>query len=211
MNSWSGLDFFILLIFFVNTVLGMSRGASREIISIMCVAVALICTIKFTVPLTEFILGSPAIKDIIDSRITQSFMSMIGADPLTGATIQHIAYCISILVCFVGVFATGEAVLNFTGIVQAYSFPYAFMDRKLGAALGCTKGYVFTLLFIVILHHLFVHYSFGNSYFINLFQGAANGLDNLITAQTPEQYQSVFSGAPTSIPMGNSPTSLPGT
>lgn len=192
MNNWSGVDFFIFLIFFVNTMLGMSRGAAREIISMMCVSVALIFTIKFTVPLTNFINSSPGIQDVIDSTITKNFMSAIGADPLTTGMLYQVAYCLSILICFVGIFATGEAVLNFTGFVEMFTFPYAFLNRKLGAALGATRGYILSVIFILILQHLFISHPLSNSYFINLFQGTANKLDSLIASQQPEQYKTIY-------------------
>ena len=192
MNNWSGLDFFIFLIFFVNMALGMARGATKEIISMMCLSVALIFTIKFTVPLANLVNSSPLIQVVVTTDMVQNFVAAIGMDPLTASTLEHVAYCISLLICFVGAFSICEAVIAFTGFVEVFSFPFAYLNRKLGAGFGVVRGYVFTLIFIVILQHLFTTSPITGSYFYNLFQNSARTLDSFITAQTPESFKDVF-------------------
>lgn len=193
MNNWNGIDFFIFLIFAVNTMLGMSRGASREIISIMGLSVALIITIKFTVPLAAFFNSSPLMTSVVSTGMVQNFMKAIGAGPLTVGLLKQVFYCISLLLCFAGGFSLCEAVMSYSGFVSTLSFPYAMLDRKLGAALGCVRGYVFTLIFLVVFQlHLFANAGLPNSYFTNLFSGAAKKLDTLIIEQQPEKYKEIY-------------------
>jgi len=204
MNSWNSLDFIIFLIFVTNTLLGMVRGASREIISTMCLSVALIFVIKFTVPVANFFNSSPAINDVVDNQTMQNFMIAIGAGPITASLLKEIFYSISMLICFVGSFSICEAMLSYTGFVETFSFPYATLNRKVGAALGFGRGYIFNLLFIAILalHLLKNNDVIGNnnivngSFFVNLLGPSARKLDSLITGQKPESYREILQEKP---------------
>lgn len=194
MANWNGIDFFIFLLFFLNVILGLSRGATKEIISIMCLSVALIFTLKFTVPITHFLNNSPLINDVLTSKFVQNFMHTIGAGPLTAEMLQQLSYCLAILVCFVGTFSVCEAMLGMTGFVEVFKFPYATLNRKVGAALGATRGYIFSLIFILILVHLFKGGPLTSSYFVNLFQGSVNKLDQFIQGQQVERYKELYEG-----------------
>lgn len=203
MNSWNGLDFFIFLIFVVNTLMGASRGASKEIISMMCLSIGLIFMIKFTVPLAVFFNSSPLINDVVDNNITRNFMIAIGANPLTVGTLQQIFYSISLLLCFMGAYSFCEATLTYSGFVEFFSFPWAALNRKLGAALGCTRGYVFNLILLVILS---LHLAVGNngqviqdeflsgSFFARLFKTQTERMDSLITGQRPGRFREIYRG-----------------
>jgi uncharacterized membrane protein required for colicin V production len=203
MNSWNGLDFFIFLIFALNTVLGMSRGATKEIISMICLSVALIVTIKFTVPLATFFNSSPLISGVVSNNFVQNFMLQINAGPLTANLLKQLFYCISMLICFVGAFSICEAGLSVSGVTSMFSFPYETFDRKVGGSLGCVRGYVITLFLIVILAlHIYktTNAMMGNnflsgSYFVRLFMGSAIKLDNIISEQQPEQYKEIYKGS----------------
>lgn len=196
MDSWNGLDFFIFLIFAVNTILGMSRGAAQEIISTMCLCVALVCTIKFTIPLTIFFNKSPLMIDMITSKFVQNFIASLGLNPLNTTILQEIFYSISLLICFVGTFSVCEGALGMSGLLEVYSFPYAWLNRKLGAVLGGIRGYVITLILIsVTTLHIFKDSDnsiFKNAYFVNLFANSAVTFDRIISKQKPEQYQKIF-------------------
>jgi uncharacterized membrane protein required for colicin V production len=196
MNNWNGLDFLFFLIFAGNTLLGMSRGATKELMSMMCLCVALIFTIKFTVPLANFCNNSPLITNVVDSSFVQTFMVQIGAGPLTAGLLKEIFYSLSMLICFVGIFSICEGALTASGISEHYSFTTAAASRKIGAGLGFTRGYVINLIFICIFTlHIFKgnHDSiFSNSFFINLFQGSAIKLDSIISGQQPEEYKKIF-------------------
>src|SRR3990167_9637606 len=185
MNSWNGLDFLIFLIFALNTIIGMQRGASKEIIAMMCLSVALIFTIKFTVPLTMFFNSSPLINDVVDNPMTQNFMIAIGAGPLTDDMLMELNYSISLLICFVGIYSITAASLNISGISEHFSFPYATLSRKVGAALGATRGYIITIIFLSILMlHLLKNNIGGEiisgSYFAGLFRNAAVKFDEMV-------------------------------
>lgn len=193
MSNWGGLDFFIFLILLFNTLFGMARGGLREIISIMCLCAALIFTIKFTLPLSSFINSSPLMSDVIASNIVQNFMLATGLGALTTDMLIKLGYAISLLICFVGTFSVCEAVLSYTNVVQVFSFPYSFWDRKLGAALGCLRGYVFVVIFILL--YLLMSHPLTSSYFINLFRASALNLSQLIVEQSPERYREVLQGS----------------
>ncbi len=194
MSSWSGLDFFIFLIFVLNTILGMSRGATKEIISMMCLSVALIFTIRFTIPIAVFLDKSPLIQSVLDAQMIKNFMNIIGAGPLTLDMLTELTYCVSVLICFVGVFSACEAMLTVVGFLEVFSFPYATLNRKVGAALGATRGYILTLLLILVLNHLFANNPITNSFFVNLFQSNVSLFDSLINSQNVEKYNELFKG-----------------
>ncbi len=191
MSGWSGLDFFIFLIFLVNTLLGMSRGATKEIISMMGLCAALVIMIQFTIPLTNFFNSSPLLSDVVSSQFVQNFMQSVNMPPLTQDMLLHMNYCLSLAICFVGSFSVCEAVLSYSNVIQAFNFHYDFLNRKLGGTFGATRGFVVVVLLIIILEHLFQ----GNvprSSFVNLLQGPANTADNLITQRAPNQYQEIL-------------------
>jgi uncharacterized membrane protein required for colicin V production len=196
MDSWNGLDFLIFLIFAVNTILGMVRGATKEIISMMCLCAALIITIKFTVPLAGIFNNSPLMVDVVDSSIIQNFMLSIGAGPVTEDLLKQMFYAISLLLCFVGTFSICEAALSRPGFVEVFSFPYATLNRKVGAALGCTRAYVIVLIFLLIIAHVFSANNgdaiIRGSYFAQLFNSSAQKMDDLIIGQRPGSYQEIF-------------------
>lgn len=202
MSSWNGLDFLIFLIIVVNFILGMSRGASKEIIALICLSMALIFTIQFTVPLGHFLNSSPLINDVVDSKIVQNFMMAIDAGPLTSNLLMQIMYSISMLICFVGVFSVCEAALVVTGFVTVFSFPYATLDRKVGGALGVLRGYIFSLILLCILSlHIYAANGsypslLANSFFANLFRPGTERFDSLVTGRNVDDYSKLYQDVP---------------
>ena len=202
MSAWNGLDFFIFLITLVNTILGMSRGATKEIIALMCLCAALIFTIKFIVPLAAFFNKSPLVNDMLNNFMTKNFMEPIGAGPLTEKMLSQMFYCISMLICFVGVYGITSAVLVFSGFQEAFPFPYATLNRKVGGGLGFLRGYVISVLFILILIHIFnrennsaMDNSFiTNSFFYQVLCSTIKATDRIIYNQDPEKYREIFQG-----------------
>lgn len=190
MSNWMNIDFFIFFLLAFNTLLGMARGGLKEMISAMCLSAALIFTIKFTVPIANFINNSPLIGDVITSSPIQNFMQQLGMPPLTRAMLLNLGFGISLLICFVGMFSTCEAVLSYANVIQAFSFQFSYWNRKVGAALGCLRGYVFTLVFILI-YILFFQVPL-NSYFVQLFYGSSTKLQSLIASEAPERYREIF-------------------
>jgi uncharacterized membrane protein required for colicin V production len=192
MSNWNVLDYLVFFIFFLNTILGIARGATKEIISMMCLTVAMIVLIRFTVPLAGFMDSSPLVQNVIDSVIVQNFMASIGADPLTVYSLRQITFSLAVLICFVGTFSAGEAVLAFTGIVEVYPFPIAFLNRKLGAALGFIRGYVIAIVFLLIVQHLYIARPITDSYFLNLFHNTVVKLNHYITEQNTAGYKAIM-------------------
>lgn len=201
MNAWNGLDFFIFIIFTLNTMLGMVRGATRELISIMGLSAALIFSIKFTVPLAHFFNRSPIVNDVVQSRFVMNFMEAIGAGPLTVNLLISLFNAISLLICFVGIFSICEGALARPGFMEVFSFPYATLNRKVGAALGATRGYIFTIVFLSVLTSI---YQPGNntaladnnvmqgSYFARLFDSTVAKFNEMVGEQKPERYKELY-------------------
>ncbi|HSW92830.1 MAG TPA: CvpA family protein [Gammaproteobacteria bacterium] len=187
MSGWTGLDFLIFLIFLINTMLGMARGGIKEMISMISLCAGLIVMIKFTVPLTKFLDGSPLMNDFLTSQFTLNFMKAIDMPPLTMNNLLAMDYCVSMLVCFVGAFCACEATLAFSSMMEAFGLTATIMNRKLGAALGATRGFVFALVFIVIVQRLFAS-DVPASNFINLLGGSAARMNSIILEKAPEKY-----------------------
>lgn len=192
MNSWNGFDFFVFLIFFINTMLGIVRGASREIVSFMCLSVGLIFMIKFTIPLTNWLISSSTFQNVIDAPFMQNlFLNFLGLE-LTPLVLRQFTYSISLLVCFAGAFTVGEAALSKTGILEVMSFPYATLNRKVGGALGFVRGYVLAVILMLITHLLLSTNPMRDSFFMNLFSGTIDKFEMYIGLQNPENYRRLY-------------------
>lgn len=191
MSAWTGLDFFIFLIFLVNIMLGMARGGMKEMISLLSLCAALVITIKFTVPLTEFVYSSPLKEDFLTSQFVINFTNTIGMSQMTERTLFQMSYCISLLICFVGAFSVCEAVLSYSNMMEAFGFATSVANRKMGAALGSMRGFVIVLVFIIVLQHLFGG-DVPASNFIVWLDTPTQKFDHLITSQAPERYLEIL-------------------
>jgi uncharacterized membrane protein required for colicin V production len=201
MNDWNGLDFLIFLIFAMNTILGMTRGATKEIISTLCLSVGLIFSIRFCVPLTNFLSASPLIADVIDNSMTVNFMSSIGAAPLTTEFLRQFSFSMALMICFTASFSACEAALSLPSVMEVFSFPYAMLNKKVGAGLGCLRGFVLNVILVnILVLHLFntsgnetVKNSVtNNSHFVAALLPTAKKLDTLIEAQNPDRYREIY-------------------
>ncbi len=200
MNSWNGLDFFVFLILVVNTIRGMSRGAGKELIALMCLSAALIFSIKFTVPLANFLDQSPIMVSAVDNKFIRNFLHSIDAGPFTLGMAYELMYTISLLICFVSVFSITEACITFSGYAESLTITQAVVYRKIGAAIGFTRGYIISLVFLSILTlHIFKNESpkfVSGSFFINLFSSQIKKFDDMISSQQPENYQELYKSQP---------------
>ncbi len=199
MNNWNGLDFFIFLILALNTIQGMSRGTAKEIISMMCLSIALIFAIKFTIPLTNFFNSSPLVHTVIKTPMVQRFMQAIGAGTLTLELLYETMYSISLLICFVGIFTILEAALTTTSIVQTLPLHQILINRKVSSAIGLTRGYIIGLIFLSILtlHIADTQQKFiRESFFVKLFHNQTARLDRIIRNQKPEDYKNLYKDQP---------------
>jgi|HubBroStandDraft_4_1064222.scaffolds.fasta_scaffold501578_2 hypothetical protein len=200
MNSWNGLDFFVFLILVLNTIRGMSRGAGKELIALMCLSVALIFAIKFTVPLADFLKTSPVMVSAVDNKFISNFLHTINAGPLTLRMVQELMYAISLLICFVSVFSVTEACITFSGYAESVTMMQAVAYRKIGAAIGFTRGYIISLIFLSILTlHIFHNEQnrfVSGSFFVKLFDTQIKKFDDMIASQEPENYQELYKEQP---------------
>lgn len=202
MNSWNGLDFFVFLILALNTIRGMSRGAGKELIALMCLSCALIFAIKFTVPLADFLKTSPMMVAAVDNKFIGNFLHTLDAGPLTLRMVQELMYTISLLICFVSVFSITEACITYSGYAESVTITQAVVYKKIGAAIGFTRGYIISLIFLSILTlHIFntEHNKFiSGSFFVKLFDTQIKQFDAMIASQEPENYQELYKDKPVS-------------
>jgi hypothetical protein len=199
MNNWNGLDFFIFLILALNAIQGMSRGTAKEILSMMCLSIALIFSIKFTLPLTNFINSSPLAHGVLSTPMIQRFMHAIGAGSLTLQLLHQIMYSISLLVCFVGIFCVLEATLTSSNVSQSMPLHEVLINRKVSSAIGLTRGYIINLIFLSIftLHISGADNKFvRDSFFAKLFHTQTVKLDRIIRNQKPEDYKEIYKNQP---------------
>ncbi|HEX2549182.1 MAG TPA: CvpA family protein, partial [Gammaproteobacteria bacterium] len=198
-NNWNGLDFFIFLILALNAIQGMSRGTAKEILSMMCLSIALIFSIKFTLPLTNFINSSPLAHGVLSTPMIQRFMHAIGAGSLTLQLLHQIMYSISLLVCFVGIFCVLEATLTSSNVSQSMPLHEVLINRKVSSAIGLTRGYIINLIFLSIftLHISGADNKFvRDSFFAKLFHTQTVKLDRIIRNQKPEDYKEIYKNQP---------------
>lgn len=191
MSGWTGLDFFIFLIFLVNVLLGMARGGMKETIALLSLCASLVVTIKFTIPLATFINSSPLMSDVITSQFVQNFMRSISMPPLTDAMLIQVGYSVSLLICFVGSYSICEGVLAYSSANEAFGLSTAIMNRKLGASFGATRGFVLVLLFIIVLTHLFDR-NMPASKFVDTLGGSASKMDKIIYDGAPQRYLEIL-------------------
>ncbi|MDA8562014.1 CvpA family protein [Gammaproteobacteria bacterium] len=203
MESWNGLDFFVFLILLINTLRGMSRGGGKELIALMCLSAALIICIKFTVPLANFLNKSPLIISVVKNQFIANFFNSIGAGPLTADVLKQIMYSISLLLCFVSVFSVTEATIYYSGYVQTASLTQAVVSKKLGAAIGFTRGYILSLIFLsIITLHIFKDSGgiakefIDGSFFVRVLSTPTIMLDDMISSKNPVEYQKLYKDKP---------------
>jgi hypothetical protein len=178
---------------------GMSRGTAKEIISLMCLSIALIFSIKFTIPLAHFLNTSPLLQTVLTTPMVQRFMHMIGAGALTLSLLEQMMYSISLLVCFVGIFTILEAALTTTSIVQTMPLHQILINRKVSSVIGLTRGYVIGLIFlsIITLHLVNDNTQFvRESFFVKLFYSQTRRLDHIIRHQKPDDFKEIYKNQP---------------
>lgn len=169
----------------------MARGGLKEIISALSLCAALVITIEFTMPLFKFINTSPLINDVITSNFFQNFMKSIEMPPLTEDMIIRLNYCLSLLLCFVGAFSICEAVLSYSSLIEAFGLPATLANRKLGGALGVVRGFVLVLIFIIVLDKIY-HDDVPASKFVNLLQGSATKMNDIVISGAPQRYLEIL-------------------
>jgi membrane protein required for colicin V production len=143
MVDFTWLDYILFLIFFLNIILGFARGVSKEIISILSLAVALFIAVKFTSPIANVLITSQGLEDVLGVVI-----KFLNYNASTG--LSSLAYALSFLVLFVGIFFTGEAVIFYANI-ELFLFPFSVFGRLLGAAIGFVRGYALNVVILLIL------------------------------------------------------------
>ena len=149
----------------------------REIISIIALIIALVIAIQFTVPLSDLLTATVGFKDVLSSFSTFAHISAEG--PLAS-----ISFAVSFLVLLFATFFTAEAVNYYA--VTTIMFPifivFTLFEKMLAGLLGFVRGYVFSLIFILILAMtpLIKDAAWTQSILIPAFMPKANELANMV-------------------------------
>jgi membrane protein required for colicin V production len=144
MTDFTWLDYIIFFIYFISIVLGLARGVFRELISLGVIIVALIVMVKFTKPLTYFLYLTPGSHDVI------AFISKFAFSGWSHYLFT-LTLVIALLILFVGTLSIGEAVNHYVGPNTYLSAGISFIYRVAGGAVGLARGYVFNIIFVLIL------------------------------------------------------------
>jgi len=144
--DYTWLDIIIILVFFLNIALGVARGLLREIISIISLIIALVVTIRFTVPLSDFLVGSNGFKDVVLAFSTFTHLTVIGQ-------LSLVTFGVGFVLLFVGTYCIGEAINYYAGPASTFVFfPFmSILDRIVAGVAGFIRGYVFCLVLILTL------------------------------------------------------------
>jgi len=174
MINYTWVDYFIVGVFLFSALLGLARGLLREIIATLTLILALAVTIKFTMPLSDLLYNNQGVLDVIASFLY--YFNLVVAGQLYVAAVG-----ISLLLLFVAVYSTGEAI-NFYANLELVVFPIAWIGRLLGCALGFVRGYAFNLILILLvqLTPLAQASAWTGSYFVAQLEQKATQLGNLI-------------------------------
>jgi membrane protein required for colicin V production len=143
MADFTWFDYILFLIFFLNTILGFARGVSKEIISFLSLVIALFIAVKFTTPIANVLTTSQGAEDVL--AVFTKYLSYNGSGSL-----NSLAFGLSFLILFLGIFFTGEAAIFYANI-ELFLFPFSVIGRLLGAALGFVRGYVLDVVLLLIL------------------------------------------------------------
>ena len=144
--DFTWFDVILFLIIFVNTILGFARGLFREAISLLCLIVAMVVAMKFTIPLSDFLSTSAGFNDVV--FVITKYTGYSGAN----GVLYLFGFGVSFLLLFVGVYCIAEVVNHYISNVGAFIlFPMmAILDRLIAGLLGFIRGYVFALITILI-------------------------------------------------------------
>jgi membrane protein required for colicin V production len=144
--EYTWIDFIIMLIFFLNIALGVIRGLLKEIVSIIAVFIALLVAIKFTVPLNSLLTSLAGFQDVLTS--VTHFGKMNAQGPLS-----LFSFGVSFLILFFPTFFIGEAINYYGALAPLFVvFPLlGLLEKILAGLLGFVRGYIFNLIFILIL------------------------------------------------------------
>ena len=145
MGTFTLVDYIFLAFFFFSTLLGLSRGFFKELISLVSILFALIITIKFTGPVANWLNASNGAQDVV--LAVSTFFGVHVGTQLTLFTIG-----LTVLVLFVGVYSVGEA-MNAYGLFEMLVGPgvISLTYRILGGIIGFVRGYIFNLILIIFI------------------------------------------------------------
>lgn len=142
MANFTIADFIISGIFFLSILMGLSRGLFKEIISLVTVIVAFIVAIKFSTPLSNFLMNSQGASDVVAT--ISKYFGVDSSGPLGLFTLG-----LSFLLIFAGVYCVGEALSYVSKVVQIIP-GMAVVDHLLGGAVGFLKGGLFNIVLVLL-------------------------------------------------------------
>ncbi len=164
-ESLNWIDYIIICIFFLSTLVGLMRGLMRELIAILTWGIALLGASLFASPLAEKITSILHVNEAL-ATATQS----MAVDPTKYVSL--IALSISFMSIFIGILIIGS-VINYLISSAVELAGISIGNRLLGAIFGLLRGFliIFVLIFFVELSPLSKEAAWTESQFVQAFQG----------------------------------------
>jgi len=164
MAVWNSLDWILVAIFTITTLMGFLRGFVSEIISIITLIAAVIIAITFADSFAIAIMDYSTIQNLV-ARSSNAF----GGN--TTDAISYLALAVSFIILFTGTILAGAIVKLFLNLAFQTGI-LGIGNRLLGGIFGLAKGYIFNLvlLFLIQLTALSEQPWWQESYFVPMFQ-----------------------------------------
>lgn len=187
LSSFNWVDYIILGIFLASTLLGLTRGFVKEIISLIALIAAFVLAMMFANPLA--------------AMLSHSAANATGAN--AEPTVSYIALAVAYLIIFVGTILVG-GIVNLIFNIAIKSGGLGFGNRLLGAAFGFARGFIFNLvlIFLVQLTSSGTEGAWHDSQLVNKLQPAVNWMSSKVSptlANLKEKYSGTIENVNTKI------------
>lgn len=163
-NSMNMIDIIFIVIFAFSMFVGFARGFVGEIISLAALIAAVFIAVYFTEPFSRYIMDTATVQNFVN-QATES----VGVD--TSKPISYFAYGIAFGILFFCTLIVGTVVNSIMNIFLQTGV-LGLGNRFLGALFGLARGYVFSIVIILIvqLSPLELETLWQQSKFVNAFQ-----------------------------------------
>ena len=204
--SFNWVDYTILGIFGISTLLGLSRGFVKETISLIALIAAFIVATMFAQPIASIFTHTSSVQTAVGH--TSEAMKTD-----TTATVGYVAIACAYAILFVGTILIG-AIIGFIFNIAIQATTLSFGNRLLGACFGLARGFIFNvvLIFLVQLTAFGAEGAWKNSRLVPYFQPTVNWLSSVVSptlANLKERFGSTLQNANSAMQRISTPT-VPG-
>lgn len=139
MQGFNWVDYIVLAILFFSTLVGLSRGVVKEVISIATWVAAFFVASVFATPVANYFSSSPQAQSVISS-----------AGSGASAPITWLAYGLSFIGLFIITMIAG-AIINSVMSRAVEVSGISFANRLLGALFGMIRGFLLNIMMMFLL------------------------------------------------------------